>query len=135
MAALPPDAMGWSVAQVRRWAVEEVGIDEEDADKLKQQKIDGRALHTMTEVKLERCGIPIGPSSLLMEAIEGGGGGASSVTGECCRCSRTSCWRWWGGVRCLCGACAQFAPLLCALLSLTCFTLVLCFWLGRGFSL
>ena len=94
MAALPPDAMGWSVAQVRRWAVEEVGIDKEDADKLKQQKIDGKRLSKVTQEMLERWGLPGGAALDLMEAIEGGGGGASSVmAGECCKCSRTSCWR------------------------------------------
>ena len=71
---------------VKQWAMEVVGIDEEDADKLVRQKIDGRALHTLTEAKLERCGMPIGPAGLFMEAMEGLGGGGSSAAsaGRCC---------------------------------------------------
>ena len=87
MAALPPDLMGWSVEDVKQWAMEVVGIDAEDADKLAVQKIDGRHLLKMTEARLLSIGISLAAAVDLMEAIEGlgGGGGSSSVTGELCR--------------------------------------------------
>ncbi|MCK5921183.1 MAG: hypothetical protein KAG66_09595 [Methylococcales bacterium] len=60
----------WTISQVKEWACDEVGIDEEDAVRLEVQKIDGKALLKMTEEKLESYGIPGGPATNLYEAIQ-----------------------------------------------------------------
>ena len=58
----------WTTEQVYQWAVEKVGIDEEDADKLLKQKIDGNRLTGLTEETLERWNLPGGTSSKLVTA-------------------------------------------------------------------
>ena len=100
MAALPPNAMGWSVEQVKQWSVDVVGIKEEHADKLVQQEIDGEELMGMTKQDLRSYDIPDGPARKLMRAIEGlGGGGSSSVAGEWCWCPHFALMYPWGGGR------------------------------------
>ena len=55
----------WTPKQVRQWAVDEVGIDQEDVDNL-PKNVDGSELAHFTEGKLERWGIPAGtPASKL----------------------------------------------------------------------
>ena len=63
------DVRKFTVEDVRKWASESVGIDDEDAKKLVDQKIDGEALLEVTEEKLERWHIPGGPAIKLMKAI------------------------------------------------------------------
>jgi SAM domain (Sterile alpha motif) len=62
--------LSWPVEQVEQWALKVVGLDKEDAKKLKDQKIDGEALPTMTRGDFERYGIPGGPSSKLFEGVK-----------------------------------------------------------------
>ncbi len=74
-AASPPSGLNadprkWSIDDVVRWAQERVGLDEEDAMRLKGQKIHGKSLFGMTEEKFQLCGIPGGPATKLMMAIE-----------------------------------------------------------------
>lgn len=45
-------------------------IDHEDAIKLRKQKVNGSELLDMTDEKLERCGIPVGPANKLAKAIK-----------------------------------------------------------------
>src|SRR5262245_44170134 len=67
--APPHDPRGWNVDQVVHWAMQVVKLDADDAQKLRTQKITGESLPEMTQEALERCGIPVGPSALLMKAI------------------------------------------------------------------
>jgi len=60
----------WGMEQVEQWALEVVGLDEEDAKKLKVQKINGKSLATMTKEDFKSCGIPIGPSAELFEGVK-----------------------------------------------------------------
>jgi hypothetical protein len=59
----------FSAADVRKWAVETVGLDAEDADILAKQKIDGEALLEITEEKLVQDRMPRGQASKLMKAV------------------------------------------------------------------
>ena len=63
------DVRKFTVEDVLKWASESVGIDDEDAKKLVDQKINGEALLKVTEEKLRQVGIPLGPAIKLMEAI------------------------------------------------------------------
>ena len=63
-------ALQWSIAAVRKWAVDVVGIDKKHADKLVAEEINGKSLAAMTEEKFKSCGIPIGPASELFEGVE-----------------------------------------------------------------
>ena len=58
----------WTTEQVYQWAVEKVGIDQEDAVKLKKHKLDGSMLTGLTEEKLERWGLPGGAAGNLVMA-------------------------------------------------------------------
>jgi hypothetical protein len=63
-----------SVAAVTAWAtrpVEEggVGLDADDAGILQREKIDGMSLFSMTDAKLEKCGMVMGPRHKLLAAI------------------------------------------------------------------
>ncbi len=51
------------------WATKEVKIDSKHAAKLRDQEIRGSALLTMTEEKLRSIGIPLGPASDIVAAI------------------------------------------------------------------
>jgi hypothetical protein len=68
----------WTVEQVVTWAKRDVKLDEEDAEKLRKQKVDGATLIEMAKleqdkliVQLERYGIPGGPATKLAAAIKG----------------------------------------------------------------
>eukprot|EP01125_Pyxidicula_operculata_P008963 TRINITY_DN2962_c0_g1_i4.p2 TRINITY_DN2962_c0_g1~~TRINITY_DN2962_c0_g1_i4.p2 ORF type:complete len:111 (+),score=23.16 TRINITY_DN2962_c0_g1_i4:1466-1798(+) len=63
--------LDWSVEDVVGWAKSKDGadIDEEDAEKLRKQKIKGKTLLYCTEEKFQRWGIPIGPSLDLFSAV------------------------------------------------------------------
>jgi len=54
---------------VRKWAESLDGIDAEDAAILGTQKINGEALLKLTEDKLMQDGMPRGPASALMGAV------------------------------------------------------------------
>lgn len=60
----------WTSDEVECWAVEKVNIDKEDAAKLLVNKISGRALLKMSENNFIQCGIPLGPTLLLLEALQ-----------------------------------------------------------------
>jgi len=59
----------WNVDEVSQWALKIDGIKKEDAEAFRKQRVTGRALLELDEVKLERCGIPIGPASILAKEI------------------------------------------------------------------
>ena len=46
-----------------------LGVDSDDADKLRAQKIDGAALLEMTEDRLRSCGVPLGPTLAILRAV------------------------------------------------------------------
>ena len=46
-----------------------IGVDSDDADKLRAQKIDGAALLEMTEDRLRSCGVPLGPTLAILRAV------------------------------------------------------------------
>jgi len=54
---------------VVKWALK-LGIDNTDASKLKQQKIAGKSLASMTRKDFERYGIPGGPASDLFDGVK-----------------------------------------------------------------
>eukprot|EP01125_Pyxidicula_operculata_P008967 TRINITY_DN2962_c0_g3_i2.p2 TRINITY_DN2962_c0_g3~~TRINITY_DN2962_c0_g3_i2.p2 ORF type:complete len:121 (+),score=28.81 TRINITY_DN2962_c0_g3_i2:77-439(+) len=66
--------LAWIVDDVVDWAKSKDGadIDEEYAEKLRQQKIKGKSLLTCTKEKFERWGIPGGPACDLFSAIPRG---------------------------------------------------------------
>ena len=66
---LGQNPLEWSVDDVVYWATNVVKIDEEDAEKLRSQKIKGTSLQEMTKEDFERCGIPIGPAAELIKEI------------------------------------------------------------------
>ncbi len=66
--ALPEDPKKWTIDQVCEWA--STVIESEHAQKLKPQEIDGSSLFLMTKLGFESCGIPGGPATNLMNAIE-----------------------------------------------------------------
>ena len=81
---------------MKDWAVTTVGLDDDDADILAKQKIDGAALlDVVTEEKLRADGMPRGPAGKLMNAVaaikkaggmaptDGGAGGAGAGAGAC----------------------------------------------------
>ena len=50
--------------------IESLGVDAEDAKKLRVQKVDGAALLEMTEEKLcDRCAVPLGSAGAILRAI------------------------------------------------------------------
>jgi hypothetical protein len=61
--ALPEDPNDWTVDDVYLWAIESVGLDTEDASILKNQKVNGKALLTLTEEELQKI-LPLGPATL-----------------------------------------------------------------------
>ena len=44
-----------NIDEVYEWIKKDVGIDEEEAIKLKKQKVNGYTLLTLTEEKLKEC--------------------------------------------------------------------------------
>jgi len=59
----------WSVDDVAKWAAREVKFDHDDTVKLRGQKIDGASLPSLSKLDLERYGIPGGPASKLVAAV------------------------------------------------------------------
>jgi hypothetical protein len=59
----------WTIDQVYHWAMEKVGLDKEDANILKQQKVKGTTLLTLTDEKLLKI-LPLGPANELASAIK-----------------------------------------------------------------
>jgi carbonic anhydrase len=58
----------WTIEEVVIWAAK--FIETENASKLKGQEVDGKALLNLNVASLERCGIPVGPASILAKEIE-----------------------------------------------------------------
>jgi hypothetical protein len=54
---------------VAQWAVDEVEVKQEHADKLTKQEINGKQLLKMTRDQFERMQIPMGPAGELVDAI------------------------------------------------------------------
>jgi hypothetical protein len=67
---LPKDPKTWTTDQVCKWALTVPDVEEADAQLIKKQRITGASLLAMTKIDLERCGIPIGPATNLIKAIE-----------------------------------------------------------------
>jgi hypothetical protein len=67
--ALPEDPNDWTVDDVYLWAIESVGLDTEGASILKNQKVNGKALLTLTEEELQKI-LPLGPATLVATAIK-----------------------------------------------------------------
>ena len=65
---MPKVVSDWTIAHVIEWAREIV--DEEEAQKLVVQKVDGSALLLLTKEELRSIGIPLGPAAKLAAAIE-----------------------------------------------------------------
>ena len=65
---MPKVVSDWTIAHVIEWAREIV--DEEEAQKLVVQKVDGSALLLLTKKELRSIGIPLGPAAKLAAAIE-----------------------------------------------------------------
>jgi len=64
------EVRGWSIAAVRQWAVETVRMKPQHADVLHEQEIDGEALlDVISEEKLMKVGIPLGPAGKIMLAV------------------------------------------------------------------
>lgn len=64
------EMMGWGVAHVVEFAQSEgVGLDDEDVEVLKKNKVDGESLLNLTEDKLRADGMPRGPATKLAAAI------------------------------------------------------------------
>eukprot|EP01125_Pyxidicula_operculata_P011119 TRINITY_DN3629_c0_g1_i2.p2 TRINITY_DN3629_c0_g1~~TRINITY_DN3629_c0_g1_i2.p2 ORF type:complete len:284 (-),score=31.31 TRINITY_DN3629_c0_g1_i2:1099-1950(-) len=61
----------WSINEVFEWAIDEEGggISEIHAIKLKEQEVNGKALLTLSKEDFTKCGILVGPSSLLVTAL------------------------------------------------------------------
>jgi hypothetical protein len=60
----------WGIKQVVDWATKIDGVDEEDAEPLKTQKINGEALLDCKVEDLERWGIKGGPAKLIFKALK-----------------------------------------------------------------
>jgi hypothetical protein len=63
---------------------DEVGLDQDDADKLTTQKINGKQLLKMTRGQFERLQIPMGPAGELVDAINQILGPNFSLNRCCC---------------------------------------------------
>lgn len=59
----------FSVEQVQKWVENIPGVNLVHARKLAEQEIDGEQLLKLTEEKLDRCGIPMGPAGKIMDAL------------------------------------------------------------------
>ena len=98
-AALPTleEVLSWGAEGVKQWA-KTVGLDDDDAGILAKQKIGGAALLLVTEEKLLKVGVPLGPALLLMNVVAtiteaggtaptdggaGGGGAGGAGAGAC----------------------------------------------------
>ena len=62
------EVMGWDMARVLEFAKSE-GLDDEDVEVLKKNKVNGKRLLDLTEDKLRADGMPRGPASDLAAAI------------------------------------------------------------------
>jgi len=60
----------WSIDEVAQWALKIDGIEQSDAEALLKQRVNGKALLNLDAISLERCGIPVGPASILAKEIE-----------------------------------------------------------------
>jgi len=65
---LPHDPKTWTIDEVYKWAANI--IKPGHAQKLKTQEIDGSSLLEMTKLDLDRCGLPVGPATNLIQEIE-----------------------------------------------------------------
>ena len=65
---MPKVVSDWTIAHVIEWARQIV--DEEEAQKLVVQKVNGSALLLLTKEELRSIGIPLGPAANLAAAIE-----------------------------------------------------------------
>ena len=90
----PGELRSWDAEGVKQWAMT-VGLDDDDAGILAKQKIDGAALlDVVTEEKLLKVGVPLGPAGKLMNTVakikkagdsastDGGGAGGAGA-GAC----------------------------------------------------
>eukprot|EP01124_Arcella_intermedia_P021038 TRINITY_DN2875_c0_g3_i2.p1 TRINITY_DN2875_c0_g3~~TRINITY_DN2875_c0_g3_i2.p1 ORF type:complete len:368 (-),score=47.11 TRINITY_DN2875_c0_g3_i2:2-1105(-) len=62
--------LGWTIEDVVLWAIKVVNIDENQAQKLKEQQVDGVALLDMTYEKFRDFGILGGPATKLYSAVQ-----------------------------------------------------------------
>lgn len=60
----------WTKEDVRKWALEQVDVEERDAAILFQENVTGKNLLTLTEEKLRRLGMRYAPAASLEAAIE-----------------------------------------------------------------
>jgi hypothetical protein len=60
----------WTVDEVVQWALKIDGIEQEDTEALRTQRVSGKALLNLNAASLERCGIHIGPAAILAKEIE-----------------------------------------------------------------
>ena len=60
---------GWDTAHVVNFAQSEVGLDSDDADILKKNKITGACLLSLTKEDIRRVGMPLGPATMLATTI------------------------------------------------------------------
>jgi len=63
--------MAWSKEDVHKWIVNELKLDADDADKLREQEVDGEALLVLTEEKLIKppYELPGGAATKLASAV------------------------------------------------------------------
>jgi len=59
----------WTIDQVYKWAIDVVKLDQDDASILRNNKVDGPALLTLTEEKLLKI-LPLGSATKLASAIK-----------------------------------------------------------------
>ncbi len=60
----------WNSQRVKQWAVEVVGVDDDDAKLLMKEKIDGVALPDMTYEDFREYGVSGGASKKLFAAVK-----------------------------------------------------------------
>ncbi|KAL2081010.1 hypothetical protein ACEWY4_022863 [Coilia grayii] len=63
---LPAEIKSWSTEHVRKWTRELKNIDEEYANIMYQQKINGESLFLLEKSDLMEAGIPLGPAKLII---------------------------------------------------------------------
>jgi hypothetical protein len=63
------DPLLWSVDEVVKWALT-IGVDDEDAARLRKQKINGAHLRDLTEEKMVKlCGMSLAAASDIMKGL------------------------------------------------------------------
>jgi hypothetical protein len=72
----PADVATWTTEQVAQIAREQLKLDDDDVEKLRSRKVDGRALLSLNSAKMERDGLSRSAEAVLepfVDALKHGG--------------------------------------------------------------